>query len=695
MDYKTWNDEIASHFFCEENSQERVYLRVSRDLIQSIGTSRGLDVEECLSDFVSAVKSEHRWSKKGVAEVPLHLLKLSSNWDKLWEEGCPFPPYIGFLGLFVFAAGYDPENEFESASYYPRLNSILGRDLEAPPPSGFEEMGRVWEHLESWANQEERGRLGIFEIHYIDKRPHVGIPRSQRVLTERERKVAKWVFSESGLDPALSPAEEQVAALVRSKGRGKVRELTYSALARNSNRSGYRRALIEAILEVLHSWDGSPVEIEREDAGKGTGYRGTLALSFKESFGEIQFTARCLTRRDFPEGELVLENENGKKYTCHEVVGGWSTVLRDQDGNDLDPTGLDLSSSYKLEDPDQNWVFTLRPAEVRVFVKPQEQGLPTMGGHVEARQLPLKTPFYLLVEDDAEAGAIESWGSSSCEDFEQVERNGLPSSWHLYRSNGAHDDQGVRGKYDVLSQPREVQVTLDRGIRVHPHRNEYFSFAPPSIRVRGSDDSKVFLNGNRLSEPDGELYRLPAKHQTDGEYTATVKAGGEVVKKKHFFLQSQTGWKDVPSVEVNRFGSLQEKDKDCIGERRIESQDVDLKEIPLNLLPHLFRQANGKVILLGATPGQVTVWPDEELPEDWQSVWAVPKDGRACYCWPGSSPPAPQPVPDLNRPGGPLYPRSSINKWEEVLYYWRKRIQPPERHTDLWKQYRQHAQDKC
>jgi hypothetical protein len=694
MRYKVWNDAIAAHFFREENAGERVYLHVSQDLIKQIGTNHGLPESECIADFVTAAKEKHKCAKScTVVEAPLQWLKMEESWSKLWADGCPYPPYIGHLGLFVLAAGYNPEGDFPSGSYYPRLNALIDREPDESSPAGFEQLHQAWEHLEKWANEEKKGKLGLFEIQRVDDRPHVGIPRSQRILTDYERKVARWVFSQTGLDPVLTPSEEEIASLVRRYGRGEISSRSYNLLAPGSDKPKYRQALIEALQDVLHNWDGSPVKIDKgKKKQTSTAYRGLLALSFRESFGEVNFRIRCLTQRNFPEGELVLQDEKGNKYYCHEVISGWSTALRNETGDYLDPGVLDLSKDNELIDPDQDWRFKIRPASVRAFLPAKEKGLPNIGGFLETRQLPLKTPFYLLVRE-TETEHIEEWGRTACEDFEEACYHGVPHSWKLYKSAGARNDIGVRQKYDVLSQPREAKITLDGGVRVQPKTNEYFVFAPPSIRVRGSETVEVYLNGNKLQNSDGELYTVPADLLTEGEYRVTAKAEGEIIKRKFFSLRRQTDWKEVPALAVDRFGFAQEHDtqgpSDGVGREEVPG------EIPLNLLPDLLKNGSSKVYLIGATPGQIVEWPSEELPEDWQAVWAVPKGGRARYCWPGESPPEPKPVPDLNRVGGLLYPRSKINSWKQVLYHWRKRTTPPVRHAGLWRQYRMHAQTEC
>jgi hypothetical protein len=695
MKYKEWNDTIAGHFFHPDHAGERVYLSVSDNLIRDIAEKNGIPRSEGIDAFVQATKEGH-WVGKhyDVASAPVHWVKKVRN---LWAEECsedyPYPPYIGYLALYVLAAGYGSGNEFEPQAYYPRLNELLGRRAEAGPPEKFEDTVEVWRDLERWTAIEKKGKLGIFEIQYLDKRTIVGIPFSQSVLSQYERRVARWVYSQTGLDPALMPSEEEVASIVARRGGSKLRPRTRKLLRRGDSYPRYRQAIIDALLEVLQSWDGTLVELEDEHQEGETPLSGSLAPSLRDRFGEVSFRLRCVSPRDFPEGEIVLQDEENVEYTCHEIAGGWSTALRYRDGGELEATSLDWSSTVVLEDPDQEWRFRLRPSEVRVFIRGQDRGIPGINDYVDTGRLPLETPFYLLARA-SEAETIEDWGASSCENFTRVSGSGLPEEWRLYRSDGAQDDKGVHSQYNVLTQPRDISVGLEGGVRVRPGTSEYFTFAPPAVRVRGGEPVEVRCEDKILEKSKGGKYELPESLQSPGEREVSISQDGDIIKRKLFALYDHSKWRDVPGVQHDKFGSVwQAGDNEPTSWYSPEKHDPD--STPLNFFPGLLDIDAQAVYLVGSTPGEVVKWPEESPPADWQGVWAVPKDGRALYCWPGEPVPPPQPVPDLNRPGGPEYPSSKINKWKEVLFHLRKKVTPPRNHRVAWEKYQEHAAQKC
>jgi hypothetical protein len=240
-----------------------------------------------------------------------------------------------------------------------------------------------------------------------------------------------------------------------------------------------------------------------------------------------------------------------------------------------------------------------------------------------------------------------------------------------------------------------VSLKLVGGVRVRPRANEYFTFAPPSIQVRGKEEVEVWCNGTPVESDSGEVYRLPEQFRSPGEVeiTATAEGKEDVLGRKLFVLYNQAGWKDISAPGIDKFGNVNPGQESRVGVGSA-GEDTEGEKVSFNLFPRLLSMEAPSIYLVGALPGQVVRWPEEPLPEDWQAVWAVPKDGKAIYCWPGTSAPAPKPPPDVHKPGGSDYSESDVKEWREVLYVWRRRISGPDDHPDLWKDYQKHA-EKC
>jgi hypothetical protein len=151
--YQSWNDAIASHFFRPEMAGRRVHLYVTEELINELGQASGAN----LQDFINAVTTGlNRGEIKGICQKALYCLKYWRHNRKYSHN--PYPLYIGYLALFVLAAGID--GDFSSNEYYRRLRSLLGEESKSGTYYKFDEMRILWHDLERWSNKYKSGELG-------------------------------------------------------------------------------------------------------------------------------------------------------------------------------------------------------------------------------------------------------------------------------------------------------------------------------------------------------------------------------------------------------------------------------------------------------------------------------------------------------------------------------------------------------
>src|SRR4028118_212020 len=164
MDYLKWNNSIAAHFFKNEMAGRSVHLYVTKELITHIGQESGAD----FSDFIEAIKIGLPGAKrKGLC---VKAWETQENWLRELD----YPPYIGYLALFVLAAGI--EGDFATHSYYPRLRKLLGEEPTTGQYPSFDRMWKLWEDLEKWSHEDKSGELGIFNSNSVGKRNHIGLP---------------------------------------------------------------------------------------------------------------------------------------------------------------------------------------------------------------------------------------------------------------------------------------------------------------------------------------------------------------------------------------------------------------------------------------------------------------------------------------------------------------------------------------
>jgi hypothetical protein len=100
MDYLEWNTRIARHFFCPENAGRKIYLFVTKELIEELGQP----ADAGFSDFVVSLKIGPPWGRP--AGLCQHALQAKHEWRQCSLQP-DYPPYVAYLALFVIAAGLE------------------------------------------------------------------------------------------------------------------------------------------------------------------------------------------------------------------------------------------------------------------------------------------------------------------------------------------------------------------------------------------------------------------------------------------------------------------------------------------------------------------------------------------------------------------------------------------------------------
>lgn len=671
--YLEWNDALASNIFRPEMAGREVFLFVNDDLIEQIGGAGSI------GNFVSAVEQGAPW-----VEPHLRLCQKALRALKDWRgRGLRYPPYVGYLSLFVLAVGL--EGDFASHSYYPRLRTLLGwSDVDAGAPPSFDQMLSLWEDLEVWSNQDMGGALGVFSIRIAGEWIHVGLPKAQAVLTEQERTDLREIFAASGFDPTAPPPDAEIARALRRHGVHLLRARTLELLAEESSEPDLFAVLLDAVRGELEEWDGESSLGDEGDTGVTALAR--ICLRVDEIARRAVATLRIAAHADFPEDGLRLESADGSiRLTCEEYVPQWSSPLRDPSTKrDADASKFDWSEALVLADSRAGWRVRLPGSRVRILVS----GLPLeLPGLVEVRGLQRRKPFY-LVASDATIPALAAWAASGEVNLDRIQSiDGLPLGWTLFRSSGASDDTAIRKVLPELALPTGIRLRLDGGIR-SGQGNTYFKFAPPAIVLEGaSGDEEVVCEGRPIYPLAGGsgAFGLPANLPAGARITVEVKHGGDVLRRQSLFLSDLFDWNMAAALfSADRLGAVREPpqlDADDIAGALGSTEPV--AEFPVR--PDL--RAGRRIFIVGRRPGEIRSFPAQDAPAEWDPVWLIELDrhGRAEYC--GLDLARSRPGPDT---AGTSDDRAL---WKDVLWHRRMRIEPPSHPKlgALWREYVQAA----
>ncbi len=672
MDYLKWNNSIAAHFFKNEMAGRSVHLYVTEELITDIGQNYGAD----FLDFIEAIKIGLLGAKrKGLC---VKAWETQENWLRELD----YPPYIGYLALFVLAAGI--EGDFAAHSYYPRLRTLLGEEPTTGQYPSFDRMSKLWEDLEKWSNEDKSGELGIFNSNSVGKRKHIGLPIAQTLLTEKERRALPAIFAAADLDPISYPAEGAIALLLAKHGRTQLRKRTLDLLKETRDSDEIRQALLEWIIDELRDWDGTA-----EVSGKTQIY-GILRLCCKlDSIAKrATLSLRCSTKHEFPEEDLVLFLEdNSQPFSCYEESGGLSSsLICESDGKPLVGGEFDWLKGLQVRSADSKWCFKLPASPIRVFVDGDTEGLP---GIVEVRQLPTQKPFYLAAHQEC-LELLKKWGELSCQGFENLQIiDGLPSGWHLFKAQAACSDELIKQEYPILAFPTNVRLELAGGIRLE-RGNKFFKFAPPKLFLQGGSESiKVYCNNQLLDSINSAgNYELPTDTPAETKLLIEARSGEDIIRRcsllllENYSLPSQSN-----APQFDRFGNLQTGENGSAGVSGALVRGVDFPDFNFNTFLPI--QGKQRIFFVGKEPGQIAIWPAESLPTDWEPVWAISKGrhrGQVMFC--STNLVESQPLMSKCKD------RKKMRAWKEILWHDRKIISPPDRSNlrALWKQFQKEAE---
>lgn len=676
--YLQWNNALAAHFFRPEMAGRPVHLYVTDELLAELGSGFG----SSRHGFLESAQVGPSWiTRQGLCQKAYQSFK---HWR---SRKLTYPPYIAYLSLFVLAAGV--EGDFAPNAYYPRLRQLIGESPGSTLPS-FELMLHLWDDLERWSNQDKQGELGVFNIHIAGQWIHVGLPIAQTILTEHERKELPAVFAAARLDPTSPPPDTELSRLLRFHGTDHLRSRTLALLARPRDESDLYDVLIETIKEELAEWDGSvdlPAVGPRLSPWRAYGSL-RLCANLNRVAGTLQASLRCKMNHDFPESGLSLKPRcSQESLLCNEFLPGWSSPLSYAcDGSRVNASQYDWNQGLELQDEQVGWYFRLPSGPIRIFVNGAQEGLP---GLVEIRQLPHSLPFYIAVKEEC-CQKLQEWARIGCEGFKEIEiREGLPPQWRFFSVARAISDETIRCVYPILSFSNTTRLCLRGGLR-SSQGNSYFKFAPPHVVLEGGNGvEKVYANGCELAlNIETASYSLPSNLPLNTQILLEARRGDNVVKRLSFYLVDifDGHWWE-PTIAFNTFGEHDNTlSTDTVGVIGAYLKNVPISEYPFVLYPQCLESQ--QIYFVGRTPGEIILWPGEAIPDDWSPVWAIlmhRKKGRAVFCGVNIDSCAPHVAPQSDR--------RKVKLWKEVLWYWQKRIAPPQQPglRVLWKQFKEVA----
>ncbi|KZN62890.1 hypothetical protein N473_18415 [Pseudoalteromonas luteoviolacea CPMOR-1] len=268
--FSEWNLRLLQSFFTKANQNEEVFLRIDSDWVDSIGQDIG-----GYEGFKAAVIKGPDWlpSKKSLVETAIELVKFRNASKNLSLEkykdpgkfdttycGLSSPTYLPYLAALIVTSSKQTSDFYKRFSQEMNLDSTLQID-------DMKQLEKVWDDLSDWT-REQNGALGFFNVRRLGGYKHIGIPRSQSIVTQSDfdsfHKVfasaeirAGSKFSKTLLDKIKN--ELKVSAYLFTNGfQEALKDRTFS------------KAIDETLRYTYLDWDGTCQDIEKRDSSDTT-----------------------------------------------------------------------------------------------------------------------------------------------------------------------------------------------------------------------------------------------------------------------------------------------------------------------------------------------------------------------------------------------------------------------------------------
>lgn len=502
--YLEWNRAICERYFPEGGHGRPAYLAIDDDELAELAVEVGVEPGQAEESLSASIRSERR---------PLvHLWTPFSQAMRSWREkgsnGCP--PYLALLGLCVLAATRMESDEGEGIdanAYYPRLKALIGEPPEVGQPDGFENVRILWEDLNRWLDQDERGIRGASTARAHPHFANIGWPLSQCLLRAADRNRLPDFFRSARLEKGTEVSDERLFELFKAWS-ARTRALTGPAqrlVARGGE--ALRQEIAQILQRELASWDGSL----RDSRGRR---RVEMLIRIEKLAGGRRVELSLVSPRPegFPEGRF--ESEDGRTLDLETGTDGWYWQL----GLSPTPALLEQGISFAKD----RWAVTLDASSVVPLRTSFEQG-----GWLEARQAALLEEHMVLARS-ALSDSVEAFlGKNAETGWRRLEpKSGLPRGWALFdrvslRSAPVEFDPELGRLIPRLN----AATHLEGGLKLDP--GMYLSGGEPDmwVDVGSESDAEIELPGGKEGlRPGISMVRLASHGFEPGDHS--VRAAG-------------------------------------------------------------------------------------------------------------------------------------------------------------------------
>ncbi len=490
-----WNRAICGEFFAGQHRDQPVYLDLDPPVLARMAAQVGEGQDDPENALLDAVVPTLHVRPPGIRSLFHSHASRLHDWQVNGREGAP--PFLAVLAFTcIIADRMGSDEQWAGNNYYGRLGDALrlapgDAERRSNAQKDFQRQAFLfWDALNRWLRDNE-GRLGLPTATAFDHRRHIGLPLSQVLLREDDRRHLADLFEAFDLRPYQLLSQRDTLRLMQDW----VPHSNLSARARHlwQTNAFVRDRIADVARLELESWPGSARPDQGQAALTQGGKLRLVAALRQHPRAQLVLGVACRDTAGLAEGEYRLASDatvaaRAAFEECGELLElhrgefpGWMSI---NDASLVSIPGL-LQANVSLSGPVAGSelvrlahavVVLLEDAELKRFTEVDRIELGTEAIVLAHDSQALKVaailptaarPGYRAWTPDTLSGVPERWVA-----FDRVQLVATPST----------DDPNL-GMLVPLSW---TQVLPGYGFKL-PGLSTWHTSAPPEIRVSSLD----------------------------------------------------------------------------------------------------------------------------------------------------------------------------------------------------------------
>lgn len=586
--YLAFDDALCRQLFDEENSGVPVYLDMDDEVIEAAGNQLDLSAEKFQEGLIAAVRGLLILDEPGTAvfkNFDTVIKKWARQTRKARQEKQSFspPPLIGLLAILTLAAermGDSHNKDIHDNAYYPHLYELLNVSKDDQPRfenSFRNSTERYWDALNLWLEAED-GYFGLPSAYALAHR-YIGLPISQALIRDKERRQLKRMFLEMALPAGQSVGHQDMDGALDSWITLSPSPAS-SALQQLWARTDARSRIADIAIAELEAWDGSTEDIQFDARGPKANFnKCSLVISDVNDFLSTRIDIGfVLPLSKAALGTVSIESTTGPVDIRVSPIGS------NMAGASASAIGMDVESlltgAFNVVGADETVLTRFPRAIVPLYSDPFS------GVWVESERVQIGEYGRILVQEVKDYPAlveeILTYIARPGFTVTHSPELGIPKGWVLFSEvqvlTSPSEDARVKADFTLnVLQPRlGTRMAFNGGFRFPGRVTRWSSLWLPEVTVTSEDDKPLSVKCiSRDVDENGKL--IPAielKKATSapfvidlsefelepGDYVFELSVGNKPVQNQSFRVRDSDRIDVLKWREIENLGHFSGQD---------------------------------------------------------------------------------------------------------------------------------------